>query len=38
MNEITLSIWKFVWQMTNVGILVALVVLGIRLMWLFFFA
>lgn len=38
MNEITLSIWKFVWQMTNVGILVALVVLGIRLMWLLFFA
>lgn len=38
MNEITLSLWRFVWQMTNLGLLVALVVLGIRLVWLLFFS
>lgn len=38
MNEITLSLWKFVWQLTNLGLLVALVVLGVRLVWLLFFA
>lgn len=37
MNEITFSIWQFVWQMTNLGLLVALVVLGGRLVWLLFF-
>ena len=38
MNEIPLSLWQFVWQMTNLSLLVALVVLGVRLVWLLFFA
>ncbi len=38
MREITFSIWQFVWQMTNVGILIVLVALGIKLVWQLFFA
>ena len=38
MNETIISLWRFLWQMTSLGLLVALVVLGVRLVWLLFFA
>ena len=37
MNETIISLWRFLWQMTSLSLLVALVVLGARLVWLLFF-